>query len=157
METPGMDHHARRRERLVRLLPEEGLDALLITSTHNVTYLTGFTGDSSVVVLTRDRILLVSDPRYIGQLADECPGLETHIRTPTTKLHEAIAQVLSRLGVRGVGCESASLTLAEAEALRDTAPTIDWKPGADRVEKLRTIKDEVEVAAIREAIAIAER
>src|SRR5262245_1589250 len=157
METPGMDHHARRRERLARLLPEEGLDALLITSTHNVTYLTGFSGDSSVVVLTRDRALLVSDPRYIGQIADECPELDTHIRTPTTKLHEAIGQVLSRLGVAGVGCESASLTLAEAEALRDAAPAVSWKPAADRVEKLRMVKDDVEVAAIRDAVAIAER
>ena len=37
-----------RRERLATLLPEEGLDALLVTNSVNVTYLTGFTGDSSV-------------------------------------------------------------------------------------------------------------
>jgi len=152
-----MDHHARRREQLARQLAGEGLDALLVTSTVNVTYLTGFTGDSSAVVLTRDRALLVSDPRYTGQIADECPGLETHIRAPTTKLHEAIGQALSRLGARAAGCESAALTLAEAEALRDSAPTLDWKPAADRVEKLRMVKDKGEVAAIREAVAIAER
>jgi Xaa-Pro aminopeptidase len=152
-----MDHHARRRELLARALPDEGLDALLITSPHNVTYLTGFTGDSSVLVLSRGRALLVSDPRYVGQLADECPDVETHIRTPTTKLHEAVAQALSRLECRGVGCESAALTLAEAEALREAAPSIDWKPAADRVEKLRMVKDDVEVAAIREAVLVAER
>ena len=47
-----MDHAAARRERLARLLPDEGVDALLISNPVNVTYLTGFTGDSSVVVLT---------------------------------------------------------------------------------------------------------
>src|SRR5262245_35728835 len=122
-----MDHHARRRERLARLLSEEGLDALLISSTHNVTYLTGFSGDSSLVVLSPGRTLIVSDPRYIGQLADECPDVETHIRTPTTKLHDAVGHVLQSLEVRAVGCESAALTLAEAEALRDAA-SVDWKP-----------------------------
>jgi Xaa-Pro aminopeptidase len=152
-----MDHHARRREKLARLLADEGLDALLITSPVNVTYLTGFTGDSSVVLLTRDRALLLSDPRYIGQIADECPGLETFIRTPVQKLHDAIGTVLTRLAVRAVGCESAALTLAEAEALRVAAPSIDWKPAADRVERLRMVKDEVELAEIRDAIAIAER
>ena len=152
-----MDHHARRRENLARLLPEEGLDALLVSSPVNVTYLTGFTGDSSVVILTRDRALLLSDPRYIGQIADECPGLETYIRTPIQKLNDAIGRVLTDLGPRAVGCESSALTLAEAEGLRDAAPTIDFKPAADRVERLRIIKDDVEVSEIREAVAIAER
>jgi Xaa-Pro aminopeptidase len=152
-----MDHHARRRENLARMLGEEGLDALLITSPVNVTYLTGFTGESSVVVLTRDRVLLVSDPRYVGQIADECPDVETYIRPATQKLHEAVAAVLIRLGPRAVGCESAAMTIAEAEALRTAAPEINWKPGAERVERLRTIKDEIELTEIREAVAIAER
>ncbi len=152
-----MDYHASRRERLLGSLTEEHLDALLISSVYNVTYLTGFTGDSSCLVLTRQRAILVSDPRYVGQLADECPEVETHIRTPNTKLHEAIGHVLNKLGTRRVGCESTALTLAEAEALRQAAPTIDWKPASDRVEKLRMVKDAVEIAAIREAIQIAER
>jgi Xaa-Pro aminopeptidase len=152
-----MDHHAARRDRLRPALAAEGIDALLVTSGHNVTYLTGFTGDSSFVVLTADRVVLVSDPRYRGQIADECPELETHIRPVSRKLHEAVGDVLTGLGVRGVGCESSALTLAEAEALREAAPLIDWKPAADRVEKLRAVKDAVEIASIREAVDIAER
>src|SRR6476469_7205801 len=101
-----MEHHARRRDNIVRLLKEEALDAVLVTSTHNVTYLSGFTGDSSAVILTADRALLVSDPRYIGQIADECPELPTHIRKPTEKLPDVLGQVLKGLGCRTVGCES---------------------------------------------------
>ena len=41
-----MDHAAARRERLARLLPDEDLDAFLISNPVNVTYLTGFTGSS---------------------------------------------------------------------------------------------------------------
>src|SRR2546430_317339 len=104
--------HATRRDRLARLLLDEGLDALLVSRTVNVTYLSGFTRDSSVVILTGDRALLLSDPRYVGQIADECPGLDTHIRKPTQKLHEAIGLVLTGLGCRRVGCESNGLTLA---------------------------------------------
>jgi Xaa-Pro aminopeptidase len=151
-----MDYHARRREKLACSLIDEELNALLVSSPVNVTYLTGFTGDSSVVVLTRDRVLLLSDPRYVGQIADECPDLETYIRSPSQKIHDAVGSVLGKLGSHSVGCESAALTLAEADALRTAAPTIDWKPAADRVENLRMVKDEVELAEIREAIAIAE-
>jgi Xaa-Pro aminopeptidase len=152
-----MDIHAHRREQLRPLLAHERLDALLITATVNVTYLTGFTGDSSVVVLTRDRALLVSDPRYTGQIADECPGLETHIRATAQKLPDAIGSALSGLGCRSVGVEAAAVTLAEQDAFRSAAPALDWRPGYDRVERLRMVKDDGEIRQIREAIAIAQR
>jgi Xaa-Pro aminopeptidase len=151
-----MDPSARR-ERLLRLLHDEGSDALLVSSPVNVTYLTGFSGDSSVLVLTRQRAVLVSDSRYTEQIAEECPVLEASIRPPTQKLPEAVAAVLRQLGVRSVGFESAALSVAEFEGLRGLAPKLDWKPGADRVERLRMVKDEGELAEIREAIAIAER
>jgi Xaa-Pro aminopeptidase len=152
-----MDYPAQRRERLRRLLPAEGLDALMISSPVNVTYLTGFSGDSSVLVLARDRTLLVSDPRYSEQIAEECPGLEAHIRPPAQKLPAAVVEVLGRLGCRSAGFESGAVTVAEFEALRGLAPALDWKGAADRVEGLRMIKDPSEVAQLREAIDLAER
>ena len=58
-------------------LREEGLDALLISNPVNVTYLTGFSGDSSYLVLGANRSLLVSDARFTTQIAEECPGSRT--------------------------------------------------------------------------------
>jgi Xaa-Pro aminopeptidase len=152
-----MDHHAPRRDRLARALADEGLDALAVSAVVNVTYLTGFSGDSSVLVLTPSRAVLVSDPRYTVQIAEECPGLETHIRAPSQKIHEAVAEVLTRLGVRAVGFESAAVTVADLETLKELAPAVDWKAGADRVERLRMVKDAFEIGQIREAIGMAER
>jgi Xaa-Pro aminopeptidase len=152
-----MDYPAQRRERLARRLHDEGVEALVVSSTINVTYLTGFSGDSSVLVLTAGRVLLVSDPRYTGQIADECPGLDTYIRPPTQKLPEAVVHVLRGLSVRTAGLESAAVSVAEYEFLRGLAPALDWKPAADRVERLRMVKDPSEVEQIREAVAIAER
>jgi Xaa-Pro aminopeptidase len=152
-----MDYHAIRRERLTRLLTEEKLDGVLVANPVNVTYLTNFSGDSSALVLTRNRAVLVSDPRYTGQIADECPGLETFIRTPAQKPFEAFAAVLEKVGVRDVGFESAALTVADFETLRQLAPALNWKGSSDRVERLRAVKDALEVGEIREAIALAER
>ena len=45
----------------------------LVTNPVNVTYLTGFTGDSSVVYLTDDRAVVVSDGRYAEQLVRDAP------------------------------------------------------------------------------------
>ena len=51
-----MDRTSHRREKLSddRSRPT-ALDALLVASVTNVRYLTGFTGDSSALLLTRDR------------------------------------------------------------------------------------------------------
>jgi Xaa-Pro aminopeptidase len=152
-----MDYPAQRRERLARVLADEGIDVLMVSSPVNVTYLTGFSGDSTVLLLGRDRILLVSDSRYTGQLADECSGLPTHIRPPSQKLPEAVAEVVNRLGVRSIGFESGAVTVAEFEFLRELTPSLDWKGGEERVERLRMVKDSSELAQIRTAIDVAER
>lgn len=152
-----MKHPARRHAQLLRLLKDEDLPAMLVTHPVNVTYLTGFSGDSSYLVLGRSKTLLISDGRYTQQIEEECPGLATHIRPPDRHLHQATTEVLNQLGFRQLGFESNHLSVAGFDQLRELTPTIDWKPGTDRVERLRMVKDESEIEQIREAIAIAER
>jgi Xaa-Pro aminopeptidase len=149
--------YAPRRLQLSQALFAEGLEALLVTNPINVTYLTGFSGESSFLVLARERVLLVSDARFMEQIAEECPGLETHIRPPAQSVQQATGAVLTKLGFRSVGFESAHLTVGEWEILRELAPAITWQSSRDLVEKLRALKDTSEVTQIREAISIAER
>lgn len=152
-----MDYPALRRERLIRLLIDEGIDVLMVSNPVNVTYLTGFTGDSTVLLIRRDGLLLVSDSRYTVQLVEECPGLMVQIRSPSQKLPEAVAGALKGFGIRAVGFESGAVTVAEMEQLRELTPSLDWKGKADRVERQRMIKDASELAQIRIAIDVAER
>jgi Xaa-Pro aminopeptidase len=152
-----MDYPALRRGKLTQVLADEALAALFITNPVNVTYLTGFSGDSSHLVLTKDRALLVSDFRYAAQIAEECPGLPTHVRPVRQTIVQASAEVLGKLGVRAVGFESGHVTVADFETLTDTLKTVSWKGNRDRVEKLRAIKDTSEVAQVRESIDFAEK
>ena len=152
-----MDPFAPRRDNLARCLIDEGLDCLLVSSPVNVSYLTNFSGDSSYLIVSKDRCVLVSDARFTEQLEEECPGLETYIRPPTQRPLNAVAETLKKLGYHTVGFESSALTVAEFDAIRVLAPTLDWKGNGERVEKLRMVKDETELAQIREAILIAER
>jgi Xaa-Pro aminopeptidase len=152
-----MNYPAQRRDSVRHAFIEEGLGAVLVTQPLNVTYLTGFTGESSFLLLTRDRAVLVSDQRFTEQILEECPDIDAVIRPPVQTLYQATAEVIARLGVQGVGFESTHLTVAEMEFLGELCKTVSWKSGRDRVERLRAVKDESEVAAIREAIGIAER
>jgi Xaa-Pro aminopeptidase len=151
------DYPARRRQQLQPTLAEEGVDALLISTPWNVTYLTGFSGESSYLVLGRDRTILVSDARFTEQIAEECPGLEVHIRPPKQPLPDAVAEVLTKLSFHAVGFESNQVSVAELDTLRAQAPVLTWKGDPGRVERLRAVKDPSEIEEIREAVRFAER
>jgi Xaa-Pro aminopeptidase len=149
--------YASRRQRLARQLKPLDLDALLVTNPVNVTYLTGFTGEASYLVVGRKRQLLISDGRFTEQIAEECPGLDVHLRRPTTTIVPETAQVLTDLGFRAVGFEAAHVAVAVLERFRELAPDLDWAPMLGAVEVMRAVKDDDEVRQVREAVAVAER
>jgi Xaa-Pro aminopeptidase len=151
-----VDYFAQRRERLRAALSTE-LDVLAISNPVNVTYLTGFSGDSSWLILLPKRAILVSDGRYTVQIAEECPGLETVIRPPQKNIYQAVAETVNGLGVRNVGFEGWHLTTAELQTLQELSKTVNWAPQEKQVEKLRMVKDESELAQLRQAVWIAEK
>jgi Xaa-Pro aminopeptidase len=147
----------RRRADLARAVRDASLDALLVAKVCNVSYLTGFTGDSSFCLVTPTRAMLISDDRYRAQIEQECPGLETHIRGHDKNTYQAVGEVVSKLELQNVGVEAAGVTLEEFERLKGLCPTANLVGTSGLVEKLRSIKDATEVAAIRRAIRIAEQ
>lgn len=152
---PMPDRTESRRELLRPTLLKDEVDALIVSSEPNVRYLTGFTGDSTVLILAADRALVVSDGRYETQLAEECPGLEARIRPVSQPLWPAVAEAIGLLGIRRAAFE-ASLTVAEFQSLREASKTTEFQAVQGRVEALRAIKDDEEIQAIRRAIRAAE-
>jgi Xaa-Pro aminopeptidase len=146
-----------RRDALRRLLAQKSLEALLVTDERNVTYLTGFTGDSSYLLVSRKSELLLSDRRYTQQLEEECPGLPLAIRAPGSKMTEFTAEVIGKLGLPSLGIESDVMSVGAFEKLREALQTTSLAQTSGLVETLREIKDDGEIAAIREAVSIAER
>src|SRR5262245_55485643 len=98
-----MDRFALRRENLRSACKAAEVDALLVSGPSNVSYLTGFTGDSSVLLVATDRELIVSDGRFTTQLEQECAGLQARIRLPGQDMNPAIADVLTAMGLARVG------------------------------------------------------
>jgi Xaa-Pro aminopeptidase len=145
-----------RRDSLRRLLAEKSLAALLVTNEINVSYLTGFTGDSSYLLVSADRELLITDGRYTQQLAEECPGLPLAIRQPGTQLIDFAAMAVSKLDLPSIGIEAEHVTIAFYEKLGAAANGMQLAHTSSLVESLREIKDAGEIATLRQAIGVAE-
>jgi Xaa-Pro aminopeptidase len=152
-----MDRILNRRELLRQKLKADDLDAILVSSETNVSYLTGFSGDSSALLVGRDRDVILSDGRFKTQLEQECQGIEARIRGTSQTLNQAIVEAVRLLEIRRLGFEAAALSVAEYEIMRGSMPTVEMVATTDRVEDLRQVKDEAEVAAVREAIDYAEK
>jgi Xaa-Pro aminopeptidase len=152
-----MSRYAARRDKLRRSLRKAGVDALLVTNFTNVTYLTGFSGDDSYLLLFAKGEVLVSDPRYTTQINEECPGLEASIRPPGVGMVEGVAQIAKRARVGKLGVEASSVTVGVRDSIASELPKTTLTSTCDLVENLRLIKDRDEVAEIRRAIWYAER
>ncbi len=146
-----------RRDHLHQHLKQESMDGTLVSNPVNVSYLTGFSGDSSYLLLTQNRAILFSDGRYTTQIEEECPDIEANIRPPAVSLQENVGTVLTQMEISNVEFDPSNLTVAQLETLKDKAPTINWKGQSGRVEKLRQIKDNGELDQIKQAISIAEQ
>ncbi len=147
---------AGRREKLRKLLKKSGAEALLVSSEPNVTYLTGFTGDSSYLLLSHAKELLISDGRYDTQIAKECPGLEMDIRRPGVLIHEQTIKILRAAKIARLAIEAESMSVATRDLISEKLPKLEFGHSTGVVESLRQCKDKDELTLIREAIRIAE-
>ncbi|MCA9099818.1 MAG: aminopeptidase P family protein [Planctomycetales bacterium] len=152
-----MSRYEARCKRLRSALRRSGADALLVTSFTNVTYLTGFTGDDSYLLVGPREEVLVSDPRYTTQLGDECPGLRVHIRPPGESMFDAVTRVARSAAVKRLGVEGDSMSVGLHQRLAAAMPQAELSVTDGLVEQLRLIKDADEISEIRRAVAQAEK
>jgi Xaa-Pro aminopeptidase len=146
-----------RRKRLRNLVRKAEADALLVTNFKNVTYLTGFTGDDSYLLVTLDDELLITDPRYTTQLEEECPGLKLEVRMPGVQMLEAVTKVVDGARIERLGLEGNSATLSLQESIAKKLPQLKLVTTENLVERLRMIKDRTEIEATRVACQQARR
>jgi len=141
---------ARRRALRARLAPVD-LVGLLVTKRVNVRYLTGFAGSYGALLLLHDRTVFFTDRRYERQAA-EVDGAEVVIAPG-----DLIAGVIGVLGTDGdgLGFEPGGLTWGTGQRLRTLLPGRAVVPAPELVEELREVKDDDELAAMREAARIA--
>ena len=152
-----MTRFAKRRDKLRRQLRKQKLDALLVTNFTNVSYLTGFTGDDSYLLVTPKKAIILSDERYTTQLEAECPDVTLEIRGPGKKMLSRVAKVVASLKLKQLGFESTSMTIALHAALGDCLKNVELVGAEGWVEDLRMVKDRDEIEQTRVACDIARR
>ena len=157
VETTMKDQYLGRRDRLRRLLNRSAAGAILVTNPVNVTYLTGFTGEDSYLLVGQAGDVLLSDFRYSTQLEEECPGLELANQRQDMTMTELTATTVGTAKLRQLALEAESINWSLLETIREKIKRIETVATSGLVERLREVKDKTEIGALRASIAAAEK
>jgi len=135
-----------------------GLAGLLVTHLPDLRYLTGFTGSSAALAVTSRAARLFTDGRYRAQAAEEVQSARVEIVSDSLS-GSAVQWLAAQPGVEFAGFDPAQTTVAQLARWRAALPTrlrrafLTVLP-APLVETLRLVKDEDELALMREAAAV---
>ncbi len=145
------------------------LDGLLLTHPADIHWLTNFTGDDSIAIVTDKEIHLVTDFRYKEQAAFEAAWLKIHLRDG--KMEEALSKAVNDLKIQKIGFEANFASFGQVTALDRAIKQFAKKahasngkelkepalvPLEDVMVNLRKVKDDHEIDLIRKSVAVAE-
>jgi len=143
------------REAMVKL----NLDGLLLTSQADLSYLTNFTGDDSIGVITAKDFRLITDFRYQEQARIEAAWLKLTIRQG--KMAPAVARVLVNANIKRVGFEANGTSFGEIHAINKAladsgAKDTELVPLENVLLNFRKVKDDTEIDLVRQSVGIGE-
>lgn len=138
-----------------------GLDGLLLTHPPDLAYLTNFTGDDSIGLITEKDFFLVTDFRYKEQAELEAGWLKTNMREG--KMSDALATTIAESKAKRLGFEANFTTVGQVDALfkslkdlKDLPKTPELIPLENVMTNIRKVKDDNEIDLIRKSVGVAE-
>lgn len=141
--------------RIFKFLKEQGLDCIAVKDVYTIRYLTGFTGDSSILYADDRIAVLITDGRYTEQARSQvkyCRVLEYKANN-NNSIWEAVADLAEGKGK--VGFDGDAYTFREAETLRRQLPQQAEMISVD-LRGLRIVKDDRELKNLWKAFKIAD-
>src|SRR6266404_1027816 len=108
--------HTKRRKAILAELAGRKLDCLLVTHPANWYYLTGFTGESGALIISRAGSTLVTDGRFTVQAKEETSGIR--VVKQEVSLMASVSKWLHD-HVRGkIGFDASQITVEQFRTLR---------------------------------------
>lgn len=149
-------------DKVRRYLREQNLDAAFIfypldtgTFLPNVRYLTGFSGSSGALFITRTTAYFITDSRYAEQSKKEVSGCK---RIVSRKLPIAALGDIKDAGIRHLrlAIEADRMTVGQKIKLSETLPEAILVNTTDMIEDFMLCKDSAELSNIKRAVKISD-
>jgi len=146
---------AARRQRLDATLQNQKLDALLVNCETDIQYLTGFVGHDSLLLVSPEAAIIISDPRYDEFLNPwrNAMGAEI-VMGKRHRLPETVKQLCESRNIKRLAIQAEHVTLAGRAKLAQAIGESRLVETTSLVSSLRMRKDGLEIATIERALGI---
>lgn len=129
--------------------------AYFLTSEENVAYATGFSGDSSQLLITECGSYFFTDSRYTLQAQKEIENSEI-ITTGAEDRYHKIAQLLHKEKVQLLGIEKDALSANEFEEISKEFAACSYIDVSQKLLLIRSVKTDEEIGYIKKAAKASE-
>ena len=130
------------------------IDAILITKRENYIYLSGFTGTSAHLLITKENAFLITDFRYVQQAARQAPLYK--IVKYQGDVAVEINNLLTRLAIKKLGFEADDISYSKYLDMKKKFAATELIPQKGFTESLRITKNKEEIECIKKAAEIAD-
>jgi Xaa-Pro aminopeptidase len=147
-----------RQENLRKKLRENGIKGLIIFKDENIFYLTGFYGkdSGSITVINQKETVVLTHFIHFEQACNAASDNNTRIVKYLSQKFKKLSEILYEMDIKTCGFEGNSIShdnfLKAGEVLKENGIEITNTPGL--VERLRLVKDEYEIEAIKKSCEI---
>lgn len=144
-------------ERMRDAMAAANVEAVLVSSSTNLFWLTGFTGSFGYVLLSATDARFITDSRYAVQAKEQVSNMPVvSFSTPKSGM-QVLKEELDSLGLTKVAFESVYVTCAQLTQFQEKVAGVEWVPADDLIENLRMIKTPAEVKLIKDACALTDK
>lgn len=144
---------SRRLNKLLEKLKSLGLDALLVTSPANISYLTNYISRDSWLLVGKKGGFYFTDPRYTIE-AKHNLGTSYQIVQTRANLTQAVNKICQKQKITKIGFEKKYLAFDFHKKLGEGLVKKELIPTSGLIEEFRQIKNKREIAKIRKATQI---
>jgi len=134
-------------------LEKSSLDALFLSSEHNISYLTGIRSRDSYLVVSKKKSIYFTDFRYFEEVKKALHGFA--VRKMDASLLAVLLSCCRELGLKRIGFEEKVISYAQFLKFKEASGSgIEFVPAGSILEDLRLVKSAEEVSKIKTAARI---
>ena len=141
-----------RLDKIRSILQSEDIDSMVVSNIKNVRYISDFTGDEGMAVITDSSAYLIVDGRFTEQAKNES---KINVVDYGGNFVRTIGEILKENSAKKCAFEGNTMTFSEAQHMMDSISWVSWVAKKDIFEKVRMVKDINELKLIKKSLQIA--
>lgn len=133
-------------EKIYNLIKDKNFDAVLISNPHNMRYISGYTGDTGCLYISKNQKAIITDSRYTNQAIAQCKDAGYDILEIDNKGYSyQINKLIDGESVKMLGFEGNHLLYSQYTSYKEKLNCDDMITLGNELDLLRCIKNEEEI------------